>query len=125
MSRIDDSRLSRRSWRTNRGAVSDAHGSRGLRFAVCAVTSVPPCRTNGFRASYECCVARARRRRLVRFENVQELMKQYKKPLLQSAFDLQSRLANQLRSNFLNQFANKGNFRDAQYARLNMAFGEP
>jgi hypothetical protein len=37
-----------------------------------------------------------RQRRLVRFENVQELMQQYKKPLLASAFDLQSRLANQV-----------------------------
>jgi hypothetical protein len=30
-----------------------------------------------------------RQRRLIRFENVQELMKQYKKPLLQASFDLQ------------------------------------
>lgn len=38
-----------------------------------------------------------KQRRLVRFENVQDLMQTYKKPLLQSAFDLQSRLANQVR----------------------------
>ncbi|KXZ51931.1 hypothetical protein GPECTOR_11g57 [Gonium pectorale] len=63
-----------------------------------------------------------KQRRLVRFENVQELMKQYKKPLLQSAFDLQSRLANQIKTNFLYQFAQKGNARDRDYARLNMAF---
>ncbi|PNW70533.1 hypothetical protein CHLRE_17g723950v5 [Chlamydomonas reinhardtii] len=62
-----------------------------------------------------------KQRRLVRYENVQELMKQYKKPLLQSAFDLQSRLANQVRSNFLCKFANQGD-RDKEYARLNMAF---
>ena len=37
-----------------------------------------------------------RQRRLVRFENVQQLMKQYKKPLLSCAFDLQSRIANQV-----------------------------
>ncbi|GIL46402.1 hypothetical protein Vafri_3400 [Volvox africanus] len=63
-----------------------------------------------------------KQRRLVRFENVQELMKQYKKPLLQSAFDLQARLANQIKSNFLYQFARKGNDRDREYARLNMAY---
>ncbi|KAG2449758.1 hypothetical protein HYH02_005283 [Chlamydomonas schloesseri] len=62
-----------------------------------------------------------KQRRLVRYENVQELMKQYKKPLLQSAFDLQSRLTNQIRSNFLFNFASKST-RDRDYARLNMAF---
>lgn len=63
-----------------------------------------------------------KQRRLVRFENVQDLMQTYKKPLLQSAFDLQSRLANQVKSNFLYQFANRGNARDRDYARLNMAY---
>ncbi|MEW5305506.1 MAG: hypothetical protein WDW36_008040 [Sanguina aurantia] len=64
-----------------------------------------------------------KQRRLVRFENVQELMKQYKKPLLQSAFDLQSRLVNQIRGNFLHDFMTlRGNERDAKYACLNFAF---
>ncbi|KAG2490560.1 hypothetical protein HYH03_010954 [Edaphochlamys debaryana] len=63
-----------------------------------------------------------KQRRLVRFENVQDLMKQYKKPLLQSAFDLQSRLANQINTNFLYTFAQKGVERDLQYAKLNMAY---
>jgi len=64
-----------------------------------------------------------RQRRLVRFENVQELMKQYKKPLLQSAFDLQSRIANQVKQNFLHVFINQRNSaRDKDYARYNFAF---
>jgi len=64
-----------------------------------------------------------RQRRLVRFENVQELMAQYKKPLLQSAFDLQSRLANQVKQGFLHIFCHQRNSkRDAQYARLNFCF---
>lgn len=37
-----------------------------------------------------------KQRRLIRFENIEELMKQYKKPLLLCAFDLQSRLSNQV-----------------------------
>ncbi|GLC34117.1 hypothetical protein PLESTB_000839200 [Pleodorina starrii] len=63
-----------------------------------------------------------KQRRLVRYENMQELMKQYKKPLLQSAFDLQSRLANQIKFNFLYQFAQKKSDRHHEYARLNTAF---
>jgi hypothetical protein len=65
-----------------------------------------------------------KQRRLVRYENIQELMKQYKKPLLQSTFDLQSRLSNQIKQNFLHVFTSKrnGSYRDATYANYNFAF---
>lgn len=50
-------------------------------------------------------------------------MKQYKKPLLQSAFDLQSRISNQVKQNFLNVFITQRNSeRDKSYARYNFAF---
>mmetsp|Transcript_16300 Transcript_16300/g.35237 ORF Transcript_16300/g.35237 Transcript_16300/m.35237 type:complete len:633 (-) Transcript_16300:843-2741(-) len=50
-----------------------------------------------------------------KFATLDDLMKPYKKHLLQSAFDLQSRLQNQVDRNFMYTFKQRGP-RDAQYA---------
>mmetsp|Transcript_20601 Transcript_20601/g.45124 ORF Transcript_20601/g.45124 Transcript_20601/m.45124 type:complete len:506 (+) Transcript_20601:201-1718(+) len=63
-------------------------------------------------------------KKFLKYEAVQEFLKQYKKPILQSAFDLQSRLSNQVKNNFLYQFLQErdGGERDKNYALYNFSF---
>eukprot|EP00983_Pelagomonas_calceolata_P086282 1156725-Pelagomonas_calceolata.AAC.2 len=57
------------------------------------------------------------------WQGIQEFLKQYKKPILQSAFDLQSRLTNQVKNNFLYSFLQeRGGERDKNYALYNFSF---
>ncbi|KAK9805212.1 hypothetical protein WJX72_006808 [[Myrmecia] bisecta] len=66
----------------------------------------------------------ARQRKAQRFENINELMLSYKKPLLLSAFDLQARFANQVKAGFLYDFVHKRGDqpRDGNYALYNTAY---
>lgn len=62
-----------------------------------------------------------RQRRAVKFDDITELMQQYKKPLLQSAWDLQSRLTNQVKLGFCYSFQQRTE-REKQYGKYNTMY---
>lgn len=63
-----------------------------------------------------------RRRQASKDELLEQVMSRYREPLLRAAFDLQSRLYNIMKQNFLGIFARKGTPAEQAYARGNTLF---
>jgi hypothetical protein len=63
-----------------------------------------------------------RRRQASKEELVEQVMSRYREPLLRAAFDLQSRLYNIVKQDFLGTFARRGTPAEQAYARDNTLF---
>jgi hypothetical protein len=55
-------------------------------------------------------------------ELLEEVMSRYREPLLRAAFDLQSRLYNIVKQDFLGAYLNRGSAAEQEYARRNTVF---